>query len=96
MSDIMLIGWQKSIPYFFITIHQNNSIHIIGFSYLTKGIKHRRMMERDDIIICHFFIFFVEGLDEVNIFGDRGDDDDIRSDKFFFIKSFAEKFRIEL
>ena len=37
------------------------------------------MMERHDIIVRHLLIFFVEGIDEVDIFRDRGDDDDIRS-----------------
>lgn len=54
------------------------------------------MMERHDIIVGHFFILFVEGLDEVDVFRDRGDDDDIRSDKILFMKSFAEKLRIKL
>lgn len=54
------------------------------------------MMERDDIIVRHFFIFFVECLYEVDVFRDRGDDDDISSDKILFTESFAEHLRIEL
>ena len=53
-------------------------------------------MERHDIIVGHFFVLFVEGLDEVDVFRDRRNDDDIRSDKILFMKSFAEKLRIKL
>ena len=54
------------------------------------------MMERDHIVVRQFFIFVVEGLDEVDVFRDRGDDDDVRSGQSFFVESFAEKLRIEL
>jgi len=54
------------------------------------------MMEGDDIIVRQFFIFFVEYFDEVDVFRDRRDDDDISSGEVFFMKSFAEKLRIEL
>ena len=54
------------------------------------------MMKWDDIIVRHFFIFFVECLDKVYVFRDRRDDDDIRSDKIFFFKSFTKELRIKL
>ena len=54
------------------------------------------MMERDDIIIRHFLILFVECLDEVDVFRDRGDDDDVRSGKILFVEPFAEQLWIEL
>ncbi len=53
-------------------------------------------MKRYDIVVCHFFIFFVEGFDEVDVFRDRGNNYDISSDKMFFIESFAKELRIEL
>jgi len=53
-------------------------------------------MEGDDIIIRHFLIFLVESLDEVHVFRDRGDDDDVRSGKILFMEPFAKELRIEL
>ena len=54
------------------------------------------MMERNDEIVRQFFIFFVEYLDEVYVFRDRGNDDDISSDQIFLIESFTEELRIKL
>lgn len=54
------------------------------------------MMKRQDKIVAYFFVFLVECFDEVDIFGDRRDNDDVRSDQIFFVKSFAEKLGIKL
>ena len=54
------------------------------------------MMERHDEIVRQFFIFFVEYFDEVYVFRDRRNDDDVGSDQIFFIESFTEELRIKL
>lgn len=53
-------------------------------------------MEWYDVVVRHFFVLFIESFDEVNVFRDRGDDNDVRSGEIFFIESFAEKLWIEL
>lgn len=48
-------------------------------------------MEGDDIVVRHLLILFIEGLDEVGVFRDRGDYDDIGSGQVLFLESFAEE-----
>lgn len=54
------------------------------------------MMERYDVVVRHLLILFIEGLDEVDVFRDRGDDDDVGSGEVLFMEPFAEQLRIEL
>ena len=88
--------WQKGVSYFLVAVHQYYCIHIVRLPDLSEGIQFLGMMEGDDIIIRHFLIFLVESLDEVHVFRDRGDDDDVRSGKILFMESFAKELRIEL
>ena len=53
------------------------------------------MMEGDDIIIRKFLIFSIEGVDEMDIFGNRRNDDDIIADKVLLLQSLAEELRIK-
>lgn len=91
-----VIFWQEGVSQFFITVHQYDRIHIVRFPDFAEGVQFCGMMERYDIIVRHFLIFLIEGLDEVDIFRDRGDDDDVCSGQILFMESFAEEVRIKL
>lgn len=77
--DALFAGRQEGVSQFLVAVHQYYCIHIVRFPDLAERVQFLRMMERHDVVVRHFLVFFVEGLDEVDVFRDRGDDDDIRS-----------------